>query len=86
MIDTGAAKVSTAGHSQSIALQREDPSVALDSSTSGQATIKFGNGEAIHSIGSIALKTPVGRITFHILQTPIPLPLFTKEKLPVWEL
>ncbi|KAM4058398.1 hypothetical protein HRG_014690 [Hirsutella rhossiliensis] len=23
-----------------------------------------------HSIGSIALKTPVGRITFHILQTP----------------
>ncbi|KAM4062355.1 reverse transcriptase (RNA-dependent DNA polymerase) [Hirsutella rhossiliensis] len=70
MIDTGAAKVSTAGHSQYIALQREDPSVALDSSKSGQATIKFGNGEAIHSVGSIALKTPVGRITFHILQTP----------------
>ncbi|KJZ68485.1 hypothetical protein HIM_12126 [Hirsutella minnesotensis 3608] len=67
MIDTGAAKVSTAGHSQYIALQREDPSVALDSSTSGQATIKFGNGEATHSVGSIALKTPVGRITFHIL-------------------
>ncbi|KAM4061308.1 cwf18 domain containing protein [Hirsutella rhossiliensis] len=49
MIDTGAAKVSTAGHSQYIALQREDRSVALDSSKSGQATIKFGNGEAIHS-------------------------------------
>ncbi|KJZ69913.1 hypothetical protein HIM_10698 [Hirsutella minnesotensis 3608] len=72
MIDTGAAKVSTAGHSQYIALQREDPSVALDRSTSGQATIKFGNGEAIHSVGSIALKTPAGRITFHILQTPTP--------------
>ncbi|KAM4061617.1 reverse transcriptase (RNA-dependent DNA polymerase) [Hirsutella rhossiliensis] len=65
-------KVSTAGHSQYIALQREDRSVALDSSKSGQATIKFGNGEAIHSVGSIALKTPVGRITFHILQTPTP--------------
>ncbi|KAM4062524.1 integrase core domain-containing protein [Hirsutella rhossiliensis] len=60
MIDTGAAKVSTAGHSH------------LDSSKSGQATIKFGNGEAIHSVNSIALKTPVGRITFHILQTPTP--------------
>ncbi|KAM4061286.1 hypothetical protein HRG_013037 [Hirsutella rhossiliensis] len=62
--------IDTAGHSQYIALQREDPSVALDSSTSGQATITFGHGEATHSIGSIALKTPVGRITFHILQTP----------------
>ncbi|KJZ68969.1 hypothetical protein HIM_11642 [Hirsutella minnesotensis 3608] len=29
LIDTGAAKVSTAGHSQYLALQREDPSVAL---------------------------------------------------------
>ncbi|KAM4062459.1 DUF1421 multi-domain protein [Hirsutella rhossiliensis] len=36
--------IDTAGYSQYIALQREDPSVALDSSTSGQASIKFGNG------------------------------------------
>ncbi|KAM4062341.1 hypothetical protein HRG_013562 [Hirsutella rhossiliensis] len=46
--------------------------LTLDSPTSGQATIKFGNGEAIHSIGSIAPKTPVRRMTFHILQTPTP--------------
>ncbi|KAM4060351.1 DUF1421 multi-domain protein [Hirsutella rhossiliensis] len=63
---------STAGYSQYIALQREDPSVALDSSTSGQASIKFGNSDAIHSLGTVALNTPLGRITFHVLQTPTP--------------
>ncbi|KAM4065471.1 cwf18 domain containing protein [Hirsutella rhossiliensis] len=64
--------IDTAGYSQYIALQREDPSVALDSSTSGQASIKFGNGDTINSLGTVALKTPLGRITFHILQTPTP--------------
>ncbi|KAM4058782.1 DUF1421 multi-domain protein [Hirsutella rhossiliensis] len=38
--------IDTAGYSQYIALQREDPSVALDSSTSGQASIKFGNSDS----------------------------------------
>ncbi|KAM4062035.1 cwf18 domain containing protein [Hirsutella rhossiliensis] len=55
--------IDTAGYSQYIALQREDPSVALDSSTSGQASIKFGNSDAIHSSA---------QITFHVLQTPTP--------------
>ncbi|KAM4055260.1 transposase [Hirsutella rhossiliensis] len=55
--------IDTAGYSQYIALQREDPSVALDSSTSGQASIKFGNGDTINSLA---------QITFHILQTPTP--------------
>ncbi|KAM4064694.1 cwf18 domain containing protein [Hirsutella rhossiliensis] len=64
--------IDTAGYSQYIALQREDPSVALDSSTSGQASIKFGNSDAIHSLGTVALNTPLGRITFHVLQTPTP--------------
>ncbi|KAM4061436.1 cwf18 domain containing protein [Hirsutella rhossiliensis] len=64
--------IDTAGYSQYIALQREDPSVALDSSTSGQASIKFGNGDTINSLGTVALKTPLGRITFHVLQTPTP--------------
>ncbi|KAM4065231.1 cwf18 domain containing protein [Hirsutella rhossiliensis] len=41
----------------------KDPSVALDSSTSGQASIKFGNSDAIHSSA---------QITFHVLQTPTP--------------
>ncbi|KAM4065038.1 restless-like transposase [Hirsutella rhossiliensis] len=72
IIDTGAAKVSTAGYDQCIALQREDPAITLDKTTAGQASIKFGNGEAILSLGSIALKTPLGRITFHILKTPTP--------------
>ncbi|XP_044723961.1 restless-like transposase [Hirsutella rhossiliensis] len=72
IIDTGAAKVSTAGYDQCIALQRADPAITLDKTTAGQASIKFGNGEAILSLGSIALKTPLGRITFHILKTPTP--------------
>ncbi|KAM4059821.1 polyprotein [Hirsutella rhossiliensis] len=55
--------IDTAGYSQYIALQREDPSVALDSSTSGQASIKFGNGDTINSLA---------QITFHVLQTPTP--------------
>ncbi|KAM4058826.1 Dimer-Tnp-hAT domain containing protein [Hirsutella rhossiliensis] len=45
--------IDTAGYSQYIALQREDPSVALDSSTSGQASIKFGNGDTINSLAQL---------------------------------
>ncbi|KAM4068034.1 cwf18 domain containing protein [Hirsutella rhossiliensis] len=50
--------IDTAGYSQYIALQREDPSVALDSSTSGQASIKFGNSDAIHSSAQSPLTHP----------------------------
>ncbi|KAM4064163.1 DUF1421 multi-domain protein [Hirsutella rhossiliensis] len=50
--------IDTAGYSQYIALQREDPSVALDSSTSGQASIKFGNSDAIHSLGTDHVPRP----------------------------
>ncbi|KAM4059749.1 integrase core domain-containing protein [Hirsutella rhossiliensis] len=63
--------IDTAGYSQYIALQREDPSVALDSSTSGQASIKFGNGDTINSLAQLP-KNTLGRITFHVLQTPTP--------------
>ncbi|KAM4058912.1 hypothetical protein HRG_014081 [Hirsutella rhossiliensis] len=36
----------------------KDPSVALDSSTSGQASIKFGNSDAIHSLGTDHVPRP----------------------------
>ncbi|KAM4056786.1 DUF1421 multi-domain protein [Hirsutella rhossiliensis] len=49
----------------------KDPSVALDSSTSGQASIKFGNGDTINSLAQLP-KNTLGRITFHVLQTPTP--------------
>jgi len=46
MPDTGAAGVSTAGKPQFLALQRLDPRVQLDVSSTGAHTVKFGKGEA----------------------------------------
>ena len=37
--DTGASNVSTAGKEQLLALQSEDPTVTLDTSTSGNASV-----------------------------------------------
>ena len=70
--DTGAANVSTAGREQLLALQREDPRVELDKQTAGQASIKFGKGSSVTSIGTTTVKTPIGIITFHVLDTPTP--------------
>jgi hypothetical protein len=70
--DTGAANVSTAGREQLMALQREDPRVELDKQTAGQASIKFGKGPPVTSLGTTKIKTPIGTITFHILDTPTP--------------
>ncbi|XP_044721706.1 GAG-pre-integrase domain-containing protein [Hirsutella rhossiliensis] len=71
IIDTGAAKVSTAGYDQCIALQREDPAITLDKTTAGQASIKFGNGEAILSLGiyfNNLTDTIVGRTTLPVIR------------------
>lgn len=53
LVDTGAARNSTAGKQQYLALKRENPSVDIDESTAGQVSIRFGNGKAVHSIGSV---------------------------------
>ncbi|KAI0994393.1 hypothetical protein K3495_g13789 [Podosphaera aphanis] len=70
--DTGAAQVSTAGHEQFRALKMEDPLVQLDTATAGKAIVRFGKGTSVASIGSLKLKTPIGTITFHVLDTPTP--------------
>src|SRR6266516_5383117 len=70
--DTGAARMSTAGKDQYLALQREDPSVRLDTLAAGQASIKFGNGPDTASIGTVRVDTPIGTIIFHVLETPTP--------------
>ena len=69
--DTGAAGVSTAGEPQFRALQRQDPSIKLDTSTAGQQRIRFGKGEAV-SKGTATVLTPLGPITFHVIPANTP--------------
>ncbi|HEY2455482.1 MAG TPA: hypothetical protein VGI71_23255 [Scandinavium sp.] len=78
MPDTGAAGVSTAGQSQSIALQQLDSSIKIDSSTAGQHQIRFGKGEAV-SIGTLQVPTPLGTITFHVIPTNTPFLLCLRD-------
>jgi hypothetical protein len=78
MPDTGASGVSTAGQSQSTALQQLDPSIQLDTSTAGQHRIRFGKGEAV-SIGTLQVPTPLGTITFHIVPTNTPFLLCLRD-------
>ncbi|KAK1914254.1 hypothetical protein P3342_007500 [Pyrenophora teres f. teres] len=70
--DTGAANVSTVGKKQYLALTREDPTVKLDTSTAGKASIKFGKGEATASIGTVQVSTEIGKINFEVLEAPTP--------------
>ncbi|KAK1917075.1 hypothetical protein P3342_001657 [Pyrenophora teres f. teres] len=70
--DTGAANVSTVGKEQYLALTREDPTVKIDTSTAGKASIKFGKGEATASIGTVQVSTEIGKINFEVLEAPTP--------------
>ncbi|EGY23394.1 uncharacterized protein VDAG_04832 [Verticillium dahliae VdLs.17] len=71
MPDTGAAGFSTAGHPQFVALQREVP-VTLDTSTAGDAKIRFGGGDPIDSIGTTVVSTVFGKMSFHVIPTDTP--------------
>ncbi|KAF2023536.1 hypothetical protein EK21DRAFT_118683, partial [Setomelanomma holmii] len=70
--DTGAANVSTVGKEQYLALTREDPTVKMDTSTAGKASIKFGKGSATASIGTAQVSTDIGTINFEVLDAPTP--------------
>ncbi|KAF1936271.1 hypothetical protein EJ02DRAFT_459660, partial [Clathrospora elynae] len=71
--DTGAANVSTVGREQYLALTREDPTVTMDTSTAGKASIKFGNkGSITASIGTAQVPTEIGKIDFEVLDGPTP--------------
>jgi len=72
MPDTGAARVSTAGKDQFLALQRALPTLELDRSRQGEATIRFGGGKLVESVGTVDLEMPVGTASFHVLDTPTP--------------
>jgi hypothetical protein len=70
--DTGAANVSTVGKEQYLALTQEDPTVTMDTSTAGKASIKFGKGKATASIGTAQVSTDIGKINFEVLDAPTP--------------
>ncbi|WYZ42470.1 hypothetical protein EsH8_VI_000169 [Colletotrichum jinshuiense] len=72
MPDSGAARFSTAGYQQLLALQRDDPSITLDTSTAGNANIRFGSGDPLVSLGTTTVPTPFGLITFHVVPTNTP--------------
>lgn len=84
--DTGASMVSTAGHEQFLALQRENPDCEFDATLAGQAKVKFGNGKIIDSLGAVEVETPIGRVKFHIVdaQTPFLLCLADMDRLGVY--
>jgi hypothetical protein len=70
--DTGAANVSTVGREQYLALTREDPTVTMDISTAGKASIKFGKGSVTASVGTAQVSTEIGKIDFEVLKAPTP--------------
>ncbi|KAH0425958.1 polyprotein [Colletotrichum camelliae] len=79
MPDTGAAGSSTAGHPQFLALQKEDPSVSLDTSTAGQASIRFGDNDPLTSLGTTVVKTPFGPLYFHVVPANTPFLLCLRD-------
>ena len=66
MSDSGAAEVSTAGEPQTIALQRLDSTVQLNTSTAEQHTIRFDKRMAT-SLETIKVFTPLRIIIFHVV-------------------
>lgn len=72
MPDTGAAVFFTAGKDQYHALCRDFPSIKLDTARAGEALVNFGKGSSASSLGTIEVNTPIGRVTFHILDAPTP--------------
>lgn len=70
--DTGAAHHSTCGKGQYLALKKIDPNIVLDETTAGQASIVFGAGRTVKSIGTVTVHTEAGTYTFHVLDTETP--------------
>ena len=83
MVDTGAARWSTAGQDQFYALQKVQD-VKLDKTRAGQAKIHFGIGVTT-SIGTADVDTPLGTITFHVVpaNTPFLFCLYDMDNLKV---
>jgi len=77
--DTGASNVSTAGKEQFLALQAEDPTVTLDTSTAGNTSVQFGKGSITTSIRTAHVSTAIGKIKFQVLDAPTPFLLCLRD-------
>lgn len=71
MIDTGAARFSTTGYGQYTAFKNTFNSRDMDTSRAGDVIVHFGIGTA-KSLGACTIETPVGTVTFHVMQTDTP--------------
>jgi hypothetical protein len=85
IIDTRAAKRSTAGISQFWAFQRLLPGVSIDTTSIGKVTVQFGIGMT-SSVGSAIIATPVGDVEFYIMpvNTPFLLSLNDMDTLGIY--
>ncbi len=72
MPDTGVTKVSIAGKNQFKALQCEMPEIELNITRANKATICFGSGLPLSSIGTVQVFSPVGTANVHVVDTLIP--------------
>ncbi|KDN64678.1 hypothetical protein CSUB01_12316 [Colletotrichum sublineola] len=73
MPDTGAARVSTVSQQQYTTLKRHlNRELPLDTSRAGEATIRFGSGNHFKSTGTVEVPTPVGNLTFHVMDSNTP--------------
>ena len=81
MPDTGAARVSTAGKEQCLALMKEHPDqrLKMDKNRAGEANIRFGDGPLIESLGTISVTTPFGQVDFHVMETDTPFLMSIKD-------
>jgi hypothetical protein len=69
LIDTGATG-STAGHNQYVALQQIQ-TTRLNVARAGEVNITFGIGKT-SSMGIINVNTPIGMVTFHVVDADVP--------------
>ncbi|KAI1078191.1 hypothetical protein F5B20DRAFT_548387 [Whalleya microplaca] len=83
--DSGAARVSTVSKAQLEAYVRENPQIHIDW-TPGSTAIKFGGQNLLTAIGTTTIETPLGRITFYIIDAPTPslLSLHDADKLKAY--
>jgi hypothetical protein len=77
MIDTGASNWSTAGYGQYLAYKKHED-IELDESKAGAIKVQFGIGST-SSVGVITINTPVGYITFHIVNADTPFLLCLRD-------
>ncbi len=55
------------------------PEIKLDTTRANEATICFGSGLPLSSIGTVQVFTLVGTANFHVVDTPTPFLLYLKD-------